>query len=125
MTEIFETTLEENLSMIKDSIQFLRKNNKRVFFDAEHFFDGYKKNPEYAMDVISVAAEAGAECVVLCDTNGGAIPSEISSIISMVNLGPKSLSNSISSKYSYSIKSLFLFFFSFCKYCFNFILIPI
>ena len=75
VTEILETTLEENLSMIKDSIEYLRNNNKRVFFDAEHFFDGYKNNPEYAMDVISVAAECGAECVVLCDTNGGAIPS--------------------------------------------------
>ncbi|MFL2804521.1 MAG: citramalate synthase [Dehalococcoidia bacterium] len=85
VTEILETTLEENLSMIKDSIEFLRQNNKRVFFDAEHFFDGYKKNPEYAMDVISVAAQAGAECIVLCDTNGGAIPSEIASIISLIS----------------------------------------
>ena len=85
VTEILETTLEENLSMIKDSIEYLRNNNKRVFFDAEHFFDGYKNNPEYAMDVISVAAESGAECVVLCDTNGGAIPSEISSIITRIS----------------------------------------
>ena len=85
VTEILETTLEENLSMIKDSIEYLRNNNKRVFFDAEHFFDGYKNDPEYAMDVISVAAESGAECVVLCDTNGGAIPSEISSIITRIS----------------------------------------
>lgn len=77
VTEVLKTTLEENLRMISDSISYLRKGGQRVFFDAEHFFDGYKRNAEYARRTIGAAAEAGAECVVLCDTNGGALPSEI------------------------------------------------
>jgi 2-isopropylmalate synthase len=77
VTRVLETTLEESLSMITDSIGYLRAKGLRVFFDAEHFFDGYKDNPEYALRVVVSAANAGAECVVLCDTNGGALPQQI------------------------------------------------
>ena len=77
VTRVLETTLEENLSMITDSISYLRAKGLRVFFDAEHFFDGYKGNPEYALQVVTAAAKAGAECVVLCDTNGGSLPQQI------------------------------------------------
>jgi 2-isopropylmalate synthase len=79
-----ETTLEENLNMITDSINYLRAKGLRVFFDAEHFFDGYKDNPEYALQVVTAAAEAGVECVVLCDTNGGSLPQQITKAIKAV-----------------------------------------
>ena len=77
VTRVLETTLEESLSMITDSISYLKSQGLRVFFDAEHFFDGYKDNPEYALKVVAAAANAGAECVVLCDTNGGALPQQV------------------------------------------------
>jgi len=77
VTQVLETTLEENLSMIADSIRFLKAKGLTVFFDAEHFFDGFKANPEYGLRCVTAAAEAGADCVVLCDTNGGGLPSEI------------------------------------------------
>ena len=82
---VLETTLEESLSMITDSISYLRAKGHRVFFDAEHFFDGYKDNPEYALQVVAAADKAGAECVVLCDTNGGALPLQIVEAIKAVH----------------------------------------
>ena len=81
VTQVLETTLEENLDMISDSINYLKSKGLRVFFDAEHFFDGYKTNPEYALEVIGHAAKAGAECVILCDTNGGTLPQQIVSAV--------------------------------------------
>ena len=84
VTRVLETTLEENLSMVADSISYLRAKGLRVFFDAEHFFDGYKDNPEYALQVVTAAAKAGAECVVLCDTNGGSLPQQIVTAIKAV-----------------------------------------
>ena len=69
--------MEENLAMISDSISYLVSQGRRVFFDAEHFFDGYNANPGYALQAVRAAAFAGAECVVLCDTNGGVTPTEI------------------------------------------------
>jgi 2-isopropylmalate synthase len=84
VTRVLETTLEENLSMITDSISYLRAKGFRVFFDAEHFFDGYKDNLEYALQVVAAAAKAGAECVVLCDTNGGTLPQQITKAIKAV-----------------------------------------
>jgi 2-isopropylmalate synthase len=84
VTRVLETTLEENLSMITDSISYLRAKGLKVFFDAEHFFDGYKDNPEYALQVVVAAAKAGAECVVLCDTNGGTLPRHITEAIKAV-----------------------------------------
>jgi len=77
VTQVLETTLEENLNMIADSIRYLKAQGLTVFFDAEHFFDGYKTNPDYSLRTLTVAAEAGASCLVLCDTNGGTLPNEI------------------------------------------------
>ncbi len=84
VTRVLETSLEENLDMIADSISYLKSQGRRVFFDAEHFFDGFKANPEYALRAVQAAADAGAECVVLCDTNGGALPHEVAEIVSTV-----------------------------------------
>ncbi len=81
VTTVLKTSLEENLRMIADSVGFLKKKKKEVFFDAEHFFDGYKNNQEYALKAILTAQEAGADCLVLCDTNGGTLTSEIKQII--------------------------------------------
>ena len=77
VTEVLQASLEENFEMIRDTIMFLKKHNKEVIFDAEQFFDGYKANPEYAVACLNAAAESGADCLVLCDTNGGAFPMEI------------------------------------------------
>ncbi|GBD11151.1 (R)-citramalate synthase [bacterium HR23] len=81
VTHVLETSLEENLAMIRDSIAYLRGKGRRVFFDAEHFFDGWKANPSYALRCAQTAAEAGAEYVVLCDTNGGTLPHEVYTIV--------------------------------------------
>lgn len=70
--------------MIYDSIRFLCDRNKTVFFDAEHFFDGYKENPDYALDTLRTAKNAGAKTLVLCDTNGASLPEEISAIVKTV-----------------------------------------
>lgn len=83
--EIIKTTLEENLNMISDTISYLKNNGKEVIFDAEHFFDGYKNNRVYAMKAIKTAEEAGADCIVLCDTNGGTMPGEIGEIVEYVS----------------------------------------
>ena len=77
VTEIIKTSLDENIQMIKDTIKYLSENGKEVFFDAEHFYDGYKENKDYAMATLKAAEEAGAKVVVLCDTNGGSLPQEI------------------------------------------------
>ncbi len=75
--EAIRTTLNEGIAMVADTVRFLTSEGKRVFFDAEHFFDGFRHNPEYALQVVTVAADAGAERVILCDTNGGGLPSSI------------------------------------------------
>lgn len=77
-------SLEENLELIFDTIKYLKSKGKTVFYDAEHFFDGYKKNSDYAMKTIDVAMQAGADCLILCDTNGGVMPDEIIEIIEKV-----------------------------------------
>ncbi|WP_438432047.1 citramalate synthase [Gorillibacterium sp. sgz500922] len=77
-----QTTLEENLAMIADSIRFLKRAGMEVSFDAEHFFDGFKHNRDYALSVLRTAAEAGADWLVLCDTNGGTMPGEVQQIVS-------------------------------------------
>ena len=79
-----QTSLEENLAMIYDSVHYLRASGLEVIYDAEHFFDGFKNNREYAMQTILKAQEAGANWVVLCDTNGGTLPQEISEIVAHV-----------------------------------------
>jgi len=76
-----KTNLDENLAMIRDSIKFLRDGGQRVFLDAEHFFDGYQSNKAYALEVVRTAAEAGADVVALCDTNGGMLPDELSQVV--------------------------------------------
>ncbi len=82
--DVFKIGLEENLRMIEDSIRYLLKHNVRIFYDAEHFFDGYKDNPEYALKTLKVAEDSGAEIIVLCDTNGGSLPWEVEQIIEEV-----------------------------------------
>ena len=77
VTDVLHTTLEENIKMVESSIIYLKSMNREVIFDAEHFFDGYKHNPEYAINVITSAQNAGASTIVLCDTNGGCLPLEI------------------------------------------------
>lgn len=78
--EVIRCELDENLAMIDQSVRFLREAGREVIFDAEHFFDGFKQNAEYALKAIQAAAEAGAAVVVLCDTNGGSMPEEIGQI---------------------------------------------
>ncbi|MBB6634009.1 citramalate synthase [Cohnella thailandensis] len=79
-----QTTLEENLAMIYESIAYLKRHDMEAIFDSEHFFDGYKANPEYALSALAKAKEAGADWIVLCDTNGGTLPTEIHEIVSRV-----------------------------------------
>ncbi len=81
VTQVLETTPEENLGMVSDSIGYLKAKGLTVFLDAEHFFDGFKANPEYALKVLEVAARAGADYLVLCDTNGGTLPGEITAAV--------------------------------------------
>ena len=82
--EVLRTTLDENINMIKDTVRFFKGQGKEVVFDAEHFFDGYKANPEYALMTLKAAAESGAGCLVLCDTNGGSFPDKISEVTKLV-----------------------------------------
>jgi 2-isopropylmalate synthase len=82
--EALQTTLDEGVAMVADSVEYLRNAGLRVMFDAEHFFDGYKRNPEFALRVLEAAAENGASTLVLCDTNGGALPHEVEEIVRAV-----------------------------------------
>ncbi len=82
--EVLGVSLEENIKMVTDSISFLKKKGRDVFFDAEHFFDGYKDNPEYSLKVLEAAADAGALRFILCDTNGGSMSHEIEEIVGQV-----------------------------------------
>ncbi len=84
VTNVLGIDKNENLKLVEESVLFLKKRVNRVFFDAEHFFDGYKANPEYALKVLEHAVNGGAECAVLCDTNGGALPFEIEDIVAAV-----------------------------------------
>jgi len=78
------TSLEENLGMVADTVAHLRSEGKRVFLDAEHFFDGYASDPGYALEVVRAAAEAGADVVTLCDTNGGMLPGQLADVVAEV-----------------------------------------
>ncbi|MFW6363274.1 MAG: citramalate synthase [Spirochaeta sp.] len=82
VTKVIGTSLEENLDMIYDSIKTLKSAGREVFFDLEHFFDGYKNDPEYSLRVLEAGTQAGADCLVLCDTNGGTLPQEVRRIMS-------------------------------------------
>ncbi|MGQ9469602.1 MAG: citramalate synthase [Nitrososphaerales archaeon] len=81
VNDVLNTTLDENLRMVEDSIEYLKNHGLNVIFDAEHFFDGFKSNYEYALKVVKKAEEAGAQVIVLCDTNGGTLTSDIQSIV--------------------------------------------
>ena len=81
VTEGLKTTLEENLAMIQDTIEYLKSQGRRVIYDAEHWFDGYKHNPDYAISTLEAAIASGAEWLVLCDTNGGTLPHQVSQIV--------------------------------------------
>lgn len=83
-TEILGATLEENLACVYDTVRFLKDHGKEVIFDAEHFFDGYKNNPEYALSVLEAADRGGADVLTLCDTNGGTLPLEVFEIVRTV-----------------------------------------
>ncbi|GGI45419.1 citramalate synthase [Paenibacillus marchantiophytorum] len=84
VTTAIQTTLEENLAMIFDSVQYLKSKGLEVIYDAEHFFDGYKNNADYALQTIKKAQDAGADWIVLCDTNGGSLPGEVTTIVTTV-----------------------------------------
>ena len=84
ITEALKTTLDEGVAMVADSVEYLVAQGKRVFFDAEHFFDGFKRNPEFSLRVVEAAAMAGAEAVVLCDTNGGSLPPDVEAAVAAV-----------------------------------------
>ena len=85
--EILSTTLEENLAMIRDSVACCRAAGREVLYDAEHFFDGFKNNPEYALQTLRAAHDAGASVLILCDTNGGSLPEEVAEIVTAVRKG--------------------------------------
>ncbi|MCZ7624077.1 MULTISPECIES: citramalate synthase [Candidatus Kuenenia] len=89
VTDVLKTTLDENVKMVTDTILFLKSRNREVFFDAEHFFDGFKSNRGYALKVINEACSAGADVIVLCDTNGGSLPDEIATIVEEVRKNNK------------------------------------
>jgi 2-isopropylmalate synthase len=84
VTEVLRTTLDENLRMIEDSVAFLRSEKKRVVYDAEHFFDGYRADPSYAVETLRAAIRGGAEVVTLCETNGGNMPWDVERIVTEV-----------------------------------------
>ncbi|TLD43469.1 MAG: (R)-citramalate synthase [Candidatus Jettenia ecosi] len=81
VTDVLKVSLDENLKMVSDTVAYLKSKNREVFFDAEHFFDGYKKNREYALRVLQAAQSSGADAIVLCDTNGGSLPAEVAEIV--------------------------------------------
>ncbi len=84
VTKVMNNTLEENLAMIRESVEYLKENGREVIYDAEHFFDGYRENRSYAMKTLKAAVEGGAEFIVLCDTNGGTLPFDLETIIKEV-----------------------------------------
>ncbi|MBU1864702.1 MAG: citramalate synthase [Candidatus Omnitrophica bacterium] len=84
VTDVFKTSLKENLSMIYDTVNYLKSKKKEVIFDAEHFFDGYNADSQYALDALRTAVQAGCDLVCLCDTNGGMLPKQIKDIIHVV-----------------------------------------
>jgi 2-isopropylmalate synthase len=86
VTEVLGTTLDENLKMIEQSVAFLRAEKRRVIYDAEHFFDGYAIDPAYALETLHAAIRGGAEAVVLCDTNGGTLPWQITEVVSALRV---------------------------------------
>ncbi len=91
--QVMNNSLKENLAMIRESVEYLKENGREVIYDAEHFFDGYIENRDYALQTLMTAVDGGADIIVLCDTNGGTLPFDIESIINDVN-------NTLHEKYS-------------------------
>jgi len=85
VTDVLKTSLEENERIVFESVNYLKQQQKIVFYDAEHFFDGYKANPDYALRTLAAAQRGGADALILCDTNGGCLPDEIAEIVKIVN----------------------------------------
>ncbi|MBT4676648.1 MAG: citramalate synthase, partial [Acidimicrobiaceae bacterium] len=83
VTEALRTSLDEGVAMVADSIRYLKSRGRTVFFDAEHFFDGYRADPDFSLRVLQGAAEAGADCLVLCDTNGGSLPGQVQEMVAV------------------------------------------
>jgi 2-isopropylmalate synthase len=84
VTDVLGTTLDENVRMIADTVAYCKSQGRTAFYDAEHFFDGYKANPAYALETLKAAATAGAACVILCDTNGGTMPEQVAELVRAV-----------------------------------------
>ena len=84
VAEALRTSLDEAVAMVADSVRYLRQHDLRVFLDAEHFFDGYRRNPDFALRVLAAAEEAGADALVLCDTNGGSLPDDVGQAVADV-----------------------------------------
>ncbi|MPM39387.1 (R)-citramalate synthase [bioreactor metagenome] len=84
VTDILRAELSENLAMIRDTVRFLKAQGKEVVYDAEHFFDGYRANPDYALSTLEAAYQSGADCLCLCDTNGGSFPDYVQSVTKLV-----------------------------------------
>lgn len=84
VTDILRASLNENLSMIRDTVRYMKQNGKEVIYDAEHFFDGYRANPAYALETLQAAFESGADCLCLCDTNGGSFPDFVQNVTKIV-----------------------------------------
>src|SRR6478735_1058807 len=84
VTEVFQVSLEENLAMIADTVAYLKKHGREVLYDAEHFFDSYKEDPEYSLKTVKAARDAGADLIVLCETNGGALPEFVGEVTAKV-----------------------------------------
>src|SRR4030042_9043 len=84
VTNVLGCSLDENLTICAESVEYLKKHGKETIFDAEHFYDGYKENPEYAMKVLAAVAQAGADAIVLCETNGGCMPEQVHEITKAV-----------------------------------------
>src|SRR3712207_5372832 len=81
LEKVLRTTPEENLESVRDTVAYLARAGKEIIFDAEHYFDGFRDDPDYALEVLRAAAGAGATTLVLCDTNGGALPTELKAIV--------------------------------------------
>lgn len=89
VTDVLRTTLDDNLRIVEKSLAFLREKGRRVVYDAEHFFDGYRADPSYAVETLRAAARGGAETLVLCDTNGGSMPWQIAEVVRAVRAAVK------------------------------------
>jgi 2-isopropylmalate synthase len=89
VTDVLRTTLDENLRIVERSLAFLREQGRRVIYDAEHFFDGYRADPAYALETLRAAVRGGAETLVLCDTNGGSLPWQVAEVVRAVRAAVK------------------------------------